>query len=68
MLIWLLHTLIEDEKTLYFITLPTVIDELKHLIQSERSAKEMISSFVADIIADLSICAEVLRQLNIFQP
>jgi hypothetical protein len=65
---WLLQTLFGDENTLFFIGLTNVVDELERLIQSERNAKEMISPFVADVIADLSIVTEGLRQLKVFQP
>ncbi|KAF2729709.1 hypothetical protein EJ04DRAFT_501849 [Polyplosphaeria fusca] len=67
-LFWLLQTLTEDGNNLYFIGLTNIVDELERLIQSERTAKDMISSFIADVIADLSIFTEGLRQLKTFQP
>ena len=67
-LFWLLQTLMEDGKDLFVIGLTNVVDELERLIQSGRTAKEMISSFIVNVIADLSVFTEGLRQLNIFQP
>lgn len=67
-LIWLLRTLWEDGHHLFFIGLTNVVDELERLVQSDPKAKGMISSYVADLVSDLAVFSEAIRQLKIYQP
>ena len=67
-LLWLLETLWQDDYALFLMRMTTTVDELERLIQSEPKASASISSHVAEILSDLSILTEALRQLSIYQP
>jgi hypothetical protein len=67
-LVWLLRTLWEDGQNLFLCRLPIVVDELERLLKAEQKARELTSPYVARLIGDLSIVAECLRQLEIYQP
>lgn len=67
-LIWLLQTLWEDGHNLFLCRLPVVVDELERLIQTDQKVRDMVSPYVALLIGELSIVAECLRQLQIYQP
>lgn len=45
-----------------------MVDELQRLMDSESQARDMISSWIADILSDLAIIAECLRQIDLYQP
>lgn len=66
--IWLLRTLWEDGRPLFLARLTTIVDELERLLQSEPEAKSLITARVASVIGDLSIIAQCLRQLELYQP
>lgn len=65
---WLLRTIWEDGQQLFLARLTIIVDELDRLLQSEPEAKNLITAHVASIIADLSIIAQCLRQLELYQP
>ncbi|KAJ8129257.1 hypothetical protein O1611_g4371 [Lasiodiplodia mahajangana] len=67
-LLWLLQTLSEDGYDLFLCRMTTVIDELDRLLKAEPKALELVSSYIAMLIGELSIAGECLRQLEIFQP
>ncbi|OAP61579.1 hypothetical protein AYL99_03782 [Fonsecaea erecta] len=67
-LLWLLRTLWEDDKDLFFLRMPLVVDELQRLIDTEQKAKEMISKHISGLIGDLAIIFECLRQPDTYQP
>ena len=67
-LMWLLRTLWEDGDQLFFAGLTNVVDELERLVQAEPKAKHMMSAHIADVLANLSIVTQALRQINIYQP
>lgn len=67
-LIWLLSTLWEDGQNLFLASLPVVVDELERLLQSETRARELLSSHITAVVGDLSIIAQCLNQLNLYQP
>ncbi|KAL4863409.1 hypothetical protein BDV12DRAFT_177532 [Aspergillus spectabilis] len=67
-LIWLLNTLAQDDKPLFFATLPLIVDELERLIQSEKQAENLLSAYLTGVIGDLSIISQCLHQINIYQP
>ncbi|KAL2277788.1 hypothetical protein FJTKL_15217 [Diaporthe vaccinii] len=66
--LWLLRTLWEDDRNLFLARFTIVMDELDRLINSEPTAKEIISAHVASIIGDLSIIAQCMHQLELYQP
>ncbi|KAF4985945.1 hypothetical protein FDECE_16214 [Fusarium decemcellulare] len=67
-LTWLLRTLWEDDKNLFFAGLPLVVDELERLLQAESSAQELVSGYIMQVIGDISIIAQCSKQLQIYQP
>ncbi|KAK3689894.1 hypothetical protein B0T22DRAFT_499480 [Podospora appendiculata] len=67
-LLWLLWTLWEDGYDLFLCRMPAVVDELDRLLKAEPRARELVSPYTARLIGELSIVAECLRQLDIYQP
>ncbi|KAH9986731.1 hypothetical protein F4779DRAFT_304859 [Xylariaceae sp. FL0662B] len=67
-LLWLLQTLWEDGRNLFFCRLPLVVDELDRLLDADRRARQMISPYVAMLIGELSILGECLRQIDTYFP
>lgn len=65
---WLLQTLWEDDQNLFLLRLTNVVDELQRHIQSEPKASEAISTYIAEVIGDLSITCECLRQVQTYYP
>lgn len=65
---WLMQTLWEDGQNLFLAGLPLVVDELDRLLKAEPEAAAMISSYVAMLFGELSILAECIRQVSIYQP
>lgn len=63
----LLEALRGDAQNTY-VQLPDVMDELERLLNSDPSAKKLISPFIANIIGDLSIVSQCYRQLNAYHP
>lgn len=45
-----------------------VVDELERLLNAEQSARDLLSSYFAMLVGELSIVTECLRQLEIYQP
>ena len=66
-LIWLLTTLF-DEDQLFLLDLGILMDELDRLLESESTAKELISSWVADKISDLAVISQCIQQIRLYQP
>ncbi len=67
-LVQLLRTLWEDGRDLFLCRLPFVVDELDRLLKAEPRARELMSSYTARLVGELSIIGECLRQLDIYQP
>ena len=67
-LIWLLKTLWEDGQGLFFAGLTNVVDELERLVQSDTNAKRLLSAYIAEVVSDLAVFSETLRQMKIYQP
>ncbi|KAK4542981.1 hypothetical protein LTR36_005979 [Oleoguttula mirabilis] len=65
---WLIRTLWDNTEQLFLAGLTNVVDELERLMQTEPKAKEMVSSYIAGVLADLSVITEAIRQLEIYQP
>jgi hypothetical protein len=57
-----------DEKQLFLFGLHGVVDEIERLIISEPDIKAIVSPWVASRLASLSVVAECLHQLHLYQP
>ena len=44
------------------------MDELERLLQSEPLAQELLSSYLTEVVSDLSIISQCLNQLNVYHP
>lgn len=66
-LLWLLNTLF-DEKRLFLLDLGILMDELDRLLESEPTAKELVSSWVADKISDLAVISQCIQQIKLYHP
>lgn len=51
-----------------FYGMPLILDDLERFLQSEAEAVSLVSSRLANILSDLSIIAQCLTQLDLFQP
>ncbi|OAQ62753.1 C2H2 and C2HC zinc finger [Pochonia chlamydosporia 170] len=67
-LMWLLRTLWEDGRNLFLCRVPVVVDELDRLIQTDQKVRDLLSPYIVFLIGELSIIAECLRQIQIYQP
>ncbi|KAM5354070.1 hypothetical protein ACJ41O_000720 [Fusarium nematophilum] len=67
-LTWLLRTLWEDGHALFLARLPSVVDELERLLQSDQAARDLVSPYVSSIIGELAIVAQCVHQLDLYQP
>lgn len=65
---WILRVLWENGQELFLCRLPRLVDELQRLIEAEPDAKRLISPTIAEVIGDLAILTECLRQLELYQP
>ncbi|KAM0426356.1 hypothetical protein ACHAPT_008397 [Fusarium lateritium] len=63
---WLTRVLWENDRELFFIRLPPMVDELERLVQSE--AKDLVTPYIAAIIGDLAIISQCIHQLELYQP
>jgi hypothetical protein len=66
-MLWIFQTLWDDHK-LFLCSLPSLMDELERLIQSDPKQKERISAWVARILSDLGVIARARHELDIYQP
>lgn len=57
-----------DDEQLFLYGLSNVMDELDRILYKDAAQRQNVSSWVADKISNLSILAEGLRQLKLFQP
>jgi hypothetical protein len=67
-LLWLLSVLWNDGDDLFLTGLTSTVDELERLLEAEAEAKKLISSHVAEVIGDLAIVAQCLRQIDLYHP
>ncbi|KAH6949253.1 hypothetical protein DER45DRAFT_650125 [Fusarium avenaceum] len=67
-LIWLLQMLWEDNRNLFLLRLPNIVDELERLLQAEPKADALISAHVAKTIGELAILTQCLKQILLYQP
>ena len=66
-ILWIFSVLWDDQQ-LFLYGLSNLMDELDRIIYKDAAQKQHVSSWVADKISNLSILAECLRQLKLFQP
>ncbi|KPI41029.1 uncharacterized protein AB675_8031 [Cyphellophora attinorum] len=66
--LWLLGVLWGEEPELRSIPKTIVVDELQRLLSTSDYADELISEYVAALIADISIISECMNQIDLFQP
>ncbi|KAE8348864.1 hypothetical protein BDV28DRAFT_142538 [Aspergillus coremiiformis] len=57
-----------DERNRHLAGLHTIMDELDRLIETEKSIKGLLSSWVMSTISDLSLMSECQHQFSLFQP
>lgn len=67
-ILWLVRTLWQDERTVFLLRMTNIVDQLQHIIDSDPQPKDLISSYVAAQIGDLSILCECLHQTDLYQP
>jgi hypothetical protein len=56
------------ENHAFLIGIPNLIDELQRLVDKDREVHDLISSKVAHVFANLATVAELLRQVQMYQP
>ena len=66
-LIWLFGNLWNDDQ-LHLLSLPGLMDEIEHLIETDPKEKAKISSWVAGNYSDLGLIARVKHELELYQP
>ncbi|MCJ1246838.1 hypothetical protein MMC30_004047 [Trapelia coarctata] len=57
-----------NEQELFLFGLPDVMDELDRLVQSDPKQKDRLSSWVAQVISDLAVIAQIRRQVGSYHP
>ncbi|KAG0272108.1 hypothetical protein BGZ95_012158 [Linnemannia exigua] len=66
-LIWLFQTL-WDEQLRHLCGLHPILDEMERLVENDPKARNLFSSQVASMIADLSLISECQRQISLYEP
>ncbi|KAG0199117.1 hypothetical protein BGX28_007544 [Mortierella sp. GBA30] len=66
-LMWLFQTL-WDEQQRHLLGLSPLLDEMERLVQNDPKARNLFSSRVANMVADLSLLSECQRQISLYQP
>jgi hypothetical protein len=66
-LMWLFNNLWTDSK-LDLLSLPGLVDEIEHHVQSDPKEKAKISLWVARIFGELGLIARIRHELDIYQP
>jgi hypothetical protein len=67
-LFWWFQTPWEDGQQLFLFQQPEVVLVLSWIVETEPQRQAMVSDYVSDLLVDLSIVCECLRQLGLFQP
>lgn len=67
-ILYLFRLLWDQGHTVLLLRMSNIVDELQHTIDSDAKAKDLISSYCAAQLGDLSILCECLRQLELYQP
>lgn len=58
----------EGGQNLHLIGLTGVVDEVSRLVDKEPKAQAFLSSYISNIVSELSILSECLRQVYMYQP
>ncbi|KAF9100522.1 hypothetical protein BGX27_000354 [Mortierella sp. AM989] len=66
-LMWLFQTLWDDQQR-HLSGLIPLLDEMERLVQNDPKARNLFSSRVTSMIADLSLISECKRQISLYQP
>ena len=64
---WLFHSLWDDQQ-LFLLGLPSLMDEIEHVLETDPTEKSRISSWVAGVFSDLGLIARLQHELEIYQP
>lgn len=65
--LWLMGRLTIDDQ-LFLCGLENILDELERLIRSDSSSRERLSSSLAHVLSNLSLLAELKRQIGLLRP
>jgi hypothetical protein len=66
-LMWLFKTLMIEHHA-FLVGVPNLIDEVQRLVDKDREVHDLISSKVARVFANLATVAELVRQVQMYQP
>ncbi|EOD44771.1 hypothetical protein UCRNP2_8520 [Neofusicoccum parvum UCRNP2] len=66
-LLWLFNALWDDDRR-FLAGVTILVDELERLLQANTKAKELTSPYIADVVSDLAVMTECIRQIKIYQP
>ncbi|CAO3567002.1 unnamed protein product [Mortierella alpina] len=66
-LMWLFMTLWEPQQ-LHLVGLSPLLDEMERLVENDPKARNLFSSRVENVVADLSYFAQCQRQISLYQP
>ncbi|KAF8981883.1 hypothetical protein BGZ46_002175 [Entomortierella lignicola] len=66
-LMWLFQTLWDDHQR-HLCGLGPLLDEMERLVNNDPKNRNLFSSRVASVVADLSLLSECQRQISLFQP
>ncbi|KAG0285754.1 hypothetical protein BGZ96_010037, partial [Linnemannia gamsii] len=66
-LMWLFQAL-WDEKQRHLCGLPPILDEMERLVENDPKARNLFSSRVTSMVADLSLISECKRQILLYEP
>ncbi|KAJ5169357.1 uncharacterized protein N7500_002140 [Penicillium coprophilum] len=67
-LLQLLYVLCEDSNALRVIGMSHVTDSIERLLQSDKKAQQLLSSYLTTVFGDISIISQCLKQLNSYYP
>lgn len=65
-LLWLLELIVEQGLDTPF-GIVNLVDELGRLLQAEPKARNLVSPHIANVISDLAVLTEALRQLDVYK-
>jgi len=66
-LMWLFQVL-WDEQRRHLCGLSPILDEMERLVENDPKARNLFSSQVTSMVADLSLISECLRQISLYEP
>lgn len=66
-ILWLMDQLTRDDQVM-FMGLENILDELERLMRKDRKSRERLSSWLANVLSDLSLLGELKRQVELLWP